>query len=633
MGTNKTKKSEKIVKGMPSAVLLSILIHAALFVLAGLLVVFTVTKINEPEFEAPKAVERPKMKLRKPKVQLKKNAKPKSTTRIVTKANRDSMPDMQLPEMSGMGTGLGGGLGDGFDMMDFEELASPFGDKITTGSDLEGYFYNFNRDFSGRKTPMSPDELIEVLYAFMDGGWKPSKLMRYYRSQNPLYTPTICVPTVMSELAPAAFGMHDAEGYCWGVLYKGKLVYPEDIKFRFWGVGDKLMAVNVEGETVLFCAYRSQTRQRFSSVWQSNDPKDNTYYFGEHRARPSDWITLKANEPKDIQILMVDTDGGLVYHILSVEVENQKYPLTRAGGGPTFDVFRTGEISQDMRDEIYSNLYPGDVCLTNGPIFRDYLATPAQARPEVAATPGISDATDVDKKDGMRIWTLINGKTIEGELQSVVKEIATLKTPQNKRVQITINELSPEDQQYIEYALPPQLSINFTANSTHVPNPPLSEWLGGSQRPLQIYSYTFGVEVKQGSTKPYDHSLTIEYFAVGKEVDGKNYVLLDRNISSFTPTRENKKTHEFRGGDIDIRKMAYRGSAPMRGTEYSGYLVTVTDERGVVIQHKTTDDFLFENLENLKKLNRRNHFNKACIRVMPARPNEDSRGPGAINGA
>ena len=46
---------------MPGAVALSILIHAALFLLAGTLVVFTVVKKEEKRFEPPKAVERPKM--------------------------------------------------------------------------------------------------------------------------------------------------------------------------------------------------------------------------------------------------------------------------------------------------------------------------------------------------------------------------------------------------------------------------------------------------------------------------------------------------------------------------------------------------------------------------------------------
>ena len=75
------------------------------------MVVFTVVKKEEKKFEPPKAVERPKMKLRKPKVKVKKNTKPKATTRIVTKINRASMPDIQLPEMSGMSEGLGGGIG------------------------------------------------------------------------------------------------------------------------------------------------------------------------------------------------------------------------------------------------------------------------------------------------------------------------------------------------------------------------------------------------------------------------------------------------------------------------------------------------------------------------------------------
>ncbi|RKX41650.1 MAG: hypothetical protein DRP64_11145, partial [Verrucomicrobia bacterium] len=81
------KKTQKISKGMPSAVVLSILIHAALFLLAGMLVVFTVVKKEEKRFDPPKAVERPKMKLKKPKVKIKKTSRPKPTTRIVTKMN------------------------------------------------------------------------------------------------------------------------------------------------------------------------------------------------------------------------------------------------------------------------------------------------------------------------------------------------------------------------------------------------------------------------------------------------------------------------------------------------------------------------------------------------------------------
>ena len=119
------------------AVLSAGAIHSMLFLLAGMLVVFTVVKKSEVYFEPPKAIERPKMKLKKPKVRVAKNAMPKATTRIVTSSKSTSMPDIQLPEVSGIGSGLAGESIDGFDMMpDFQEV-SVFGSASTVAADPE----------------------------------------------------------------------------------------------------------------------------------------------------------------------------------------------------------------------------------------------------------------------------------------------------------------------------------------------------------------------------------------------------------------------------------------------------------------------------------------------------------------
>ena len=118
----RSKKTNSVVKGAPSGLVISLLVHAAAFLLAGLLVVFTVVNKEEKTFAPPKPVDRPKMKLKKPRVQVKKSAKPKSTTRIVTKVQKASMPDIQLPEMSGMGDGLAGGVG-GFDIVPGEAMS------------------------------------------------------------------------------------------------------------------------------------------------------------------------------------------------------------------------------------------------------------------------------------------------------------------------------------------------------------------------------------------------------------------------------------------------------------------------------------------------------------------------------
>ncbi|RKX38371.1 MAG: hypothetical protein DRP64_15805, partial [Verrucomicrobia bacterium] len=190
---------------MPSAVLLSIVIHAALFLLAGMLVVFTVVKKEEQKFVPPKAIERPKMKLRKPKVKVKKTSKPKPTTRIVTKINRASMPDIQLPEMTGMTAGLEGGIG-GFDMMPDLGKTGLFGDGQSIGNDFEGTFYDLKRDRSGRNIPMVPLTFSDVLRKFVRNGWKTSDLARYYQSPNKLYTTHFMIPPVFSVVALEAFG-------------------------------------------------------------------------------------------------------------------------------------------------------------------------------------------------------------------------------------------------------------------------------------------------------------------------------------------------------------------------------------------------------------------------------------------
>ena len=621
-----------IVRGGASGFAISLLVHVGAFVLAGLLVVFTVHHRQERQFDPPKPVDRPKMKLKKPKVKVKKSAKPTSS-RIVTKVDRASMPEIQLPEMSGMGDGLVGGMGGGFDLMpDLTEFTTAFGGAVSVGNDLKGFFYNFNRDRKGRKIPMSPEQMEDLLYAYLKSGWKTSRIARYYRSPNAIFTPTICVPTVMSEIAPQAFGETTAEGYCWAVVYEGELVYPEDITFRFWGVGDKLMAVRVDGETVLICAYMNDVRSRFSTIWQTKDSKDNTYYFAEHRARPSDWITLKAGESKDIKVLMADLQGGLVYHILSVEVKGEEYPRTRAGTGPTFPVFRTSEIPRDMRDVIYADLYPGDTCLTNGPIFRDY---DFSARGPV---PSPSDKVVSEDRAGeatprFRSWTLEGGETFQAKLVTSFGASVVLETKARRQKKYPIANLSAADREYLELENPPEFSINFMKSSSQILNPPTAPWTSGTQRPLQMFEYTFGVQVKQTSvSSPYNRELKVEYFAVGEEVDGDNYVLLERKESSFNPCEMEKRVFEFSGESIELRRMAYRDSAPVRGTKYGGYLVTITDKRGQVINYKSSHDFLYENLDRLRQLSPNNHFERNGIRTTPARPTEDSRGFGAVDG-
>ena len=56
-----------------------------------------------------------------------------------------------------------------------------------------------------------------------------------------------------------------------------------------------------------------------------------------------------------------------------------------------------------------------------------------------------------------------------------------------------------------------------------------------------------------------------------------------------------------------------------RGEEYCGFLVTVTDERGEIIAVKSSNNWLYKNLDNLKALTVGHFMDKDCTRAFPAR--------------
>ncbi|RKX46667.1 MAG: hypothetical protein DRP64_02875 [Verrucomicrobia bacterium] len=609
------KKRQKIVKGMPSAVALSILIHAALFLLAGMLVVFTVVRKEEQKFVPPKAVERPKMKLKKPKVKVKKTSKPKPTTRIATKVRKANMPDIVLPGMSLMTSGLAGGIG-GFDTMSDLGEVSVFGSGQSIGNDFVGTFYDFKRDRQGRPLSTVKEDFAYKLANFVKRGWKTSVLASYYQSPRKLYTTSFMVPPIKSMLGPRAFG-EDTGGWCWMVLYKGKLVYPEDIKFRFWGFGDDILLVRVDGKLVLNGNWHSDGGNTYvtdiGGSWDSTSNDDARYWYGNNKARVGDWIELKAGELHDMEVMIGEVPGGSFSAMLTVQVEGMEYERNRQGG-PILPMFSTAEPSRDLQDAIYKDLIRGEVAVTNGPVFRDYLLMPQTNRMEAVA------ADSVETESKRHVWTRIDGKKIEAEYVTLIADKVVLEYSQGKQLKVPMANLSPVDREYIELLNSPKFAIDFVKLGNNKLNryelsPMEIHWAVPQPR---VNDYTFGAKVKQMSSGLYNHELTVEYFAIGKESLGNKYILLDRQSSTFTPTRENGRSHEFKGAPIEL--VEYDLDEQRRGAKPVGNLVTITDKRGHIIQYRAPYSWLWENIENLKRLPVGSYMDKTCTRVYPTPP-------------
>jgi len=615
----KSKKPAKVVKGMPSAVLLSILIHIGLFLLAGVLVVFTVVKKEEKKFEPPKAIERPKMKLKKPKVKVKKTSKPKPTNRIVTKMNKASMPDIQLPEMSSMGGGLSEGLG-GFEMtIDFGE-DTIFGSKRSIGNDFEGIFYDLKRDRRGASLgTTTPDKLIQDVRKFVSKGWDTTVFSRYYKSPNKLYATHFTTGVVPSVLGPMVFE-EDTGGWLWLVHYKGQLVHKEGITFRFRGSGDDILLVRVNGKMVLNAARNSASPNNYASQidyrWRTSDLSSiDKYVLGSVSSVAGNWITLEPGVPLEMEVLLGETNGDFFTAALLVEVQGEEYERIGHRLALALPIFTTTDLTRDVIESVRSNLVPGEAGITNKVVvFRDF-----DVSNTVAVEPDLPEKSPETKpvEEKLRTWGESGGKTIEAEFVTVIGDKVVLKDSRGKQRKIPLTQLSDEDRLFIELANPPKFNIDFSKKSS-TRSLDAGPFVTNLQWVPRIYDFIFSTRLKQESAGEYNHELHVEFFAIGEEVNGDNYILLDRQESFFTPTKENGRSHEFSGDEVMLEVRDWTFFADLyKGEKYGGYLVLVTDERGKIIDVGSSHKWLPDLAEILRKFPLGKHFDKTGTRTYP----------------
>ncbi|MDF7825388.1 hypothetical protein P4B35_15285 [Pontiellaceae bacterium B12227] len=618
------KKTTGVAKGAPSGFVISLGIHAAAILLAGMLVVFNVVQKEEKKFVPPKPVDRPKMKLKKPKVKVKKSSKPKATARIVTKVKRASMPDIQLPEMAGMMDGIAGGVG-GFEIMPGQETGNLFGESVTVGNDFVGTFYDFKRNRSGRSIPMAPDTMMQEIKNFIISGWKPAKLARFYRSPKKLYTTFFCIPTVQSILGPTCFGENDTGGWCWMAHYKGQLVYPEDITFRFWGNGDDIMLVRVDGKLALNACWPTSAEPVFASLWSSSSSDSRKHPLGNQRSVVGDWITLKAGEPLDMEVLIGEGPGGLFESLLAVEVQGVDYPKNEIYLGPKLPIFKTEALTRDQIEAVHEKLYPTDASVTEGPVFKDYFAKSSDTPDAAALEPVPVVEPAPQESTALRIWTALSGKTLEAEYVTLMGREVVVKSKRGKQIKLPLSQLCPEDIEFVALKNPPKYDIDFTKTSVMIPPPVMTPHLDQDPRPLRMQDYTFGVRLRQMNNVKYEHELTVEYFAIADEVDGDNRILVERNEGTFIPFETEKGTFIMTGEPTRITSQALRATAPIRGAKYGGFLIVISDKTGDIVQYKASHENLMDMVDILRTFPIGKHFNKVGERVDPPRPTEGDR--------
>lgn len=371
----KNNASKGLIRGRSSAFVLSAVIHAIILFGAGVFAIYKIVVKEEIVFVPPPPIDRPEMELKKPRVKVRNATKPSAAKRITTSAVQTA-PDIQLPEISGIGSGLSGGIG-GFEIVPQSTDVSMFGDSVSAaaGNDFEGTLYVLNRDREGKDLGLfsTSGHELDTIRQFLENDWSPFVFHSYYRSPKKRYATHFMIPTVPAIYGPRAFGVDcdpDKTYPSWVVHYKGKISSKKGGRYRFWGSSAQILLVRIKGELVLNASFFNW--QGYLSDWQPTDPEHLTSYRVGGMASIGHWFTLEPGEVVEMEVLFGNMKPPRCSSYLVIEDEaEQPYYTYREDfdNGPRLPVFRTAEIPEAVKNEIKYLTYADTLDLDGGEIF------------------------------------------------------------------------------------------------------------------------------------------------------------------------------------------------------------------------------------------------------------------------
>lgn len=172
---------------------------------------------------------------------------------------------------------------------------------------LIGILYDFKQN--QQREPQKPGRYADIIAEFLKDDWDESQLDKYFRVSRPLYATRIYISRMSAEEAPKAFGVEDVvKPRLWIVHYKGQVSPPEAGTYRFAGHADDILIVRMNGRIVLL-----------SNLSGSKPPGITWKPAATGELTRGDWITLKAGEIVDMDVIVGEHPGGVFNAYLYLE--------------------------------------------------------------------------------------------------------------------------------------------------------------------------------------------------------------------------------------------------------------------------------------------------------------------------
>ena len=227
-----------------------------------------------------------------------------------------------------------------------EEGENYFGKEDKTRTGLIAIIYDLKQTQSRTPSGVGADRYPRVIKEFLEKGWDEVVLNRFFRITRPLYATQVFIPRIDAGAAPKAFGVEDLiRPSEWVVHYKGQVSPPRSGRYRFVGYADDVMAVAVNGKTVMIGC---RPDMDLDDVWDTNQPRGANAFNGA--LVYGDWIDMEKGSPIDLDVLVGERPGGDFGAFLLYQMEGVEYPKS-SSGHPILPVFQLAKKALPAADE------------------------------------------------------------------------------------------------------------------------------------------------------------------------------------------------------------------------------------------------------------------------------------------
>ena len=180
-----------------------------------------------------------------------------------------------------------------------------------------------------------------------------------------------------------------------------------------------------------------------------------------------------------------------------------------------------------------------------------------------------------------RIWTDVNGNTIEAELVRVLSQQVVLRGADGRDIKVSLDTLSAADRAAAMFSQPPTIDLKVSAKTSRS-NSSLRSAGRGSRVQIEEETTQVKLVATKTSAAPYEAALTATLFVMGTQ-NGGEPVLIDKVTKDFVYEGKNK--------EFEMTSDAFESRAHHQGerrAQYAGWLVVVTDSNDEVVASRSS---------------------------------------------